>query len=57
MDTIVTTNIKHDRDTGEYIVKLFFNGTHQEKADYFTDDLADAKTTGQAMIAHAKNWM
>lgn len=39
--------IYKDSDWGEFRVKHFENGKHQKDADYHTDDLEDAKSTGE----------
>lgn len=36
-----------DSDEGEFIVKFFTDGKHNEDADYFTDDKHDAVTTAK----------
>lgn len=49
----VKTNIEKDTE-GEYTVKLFVGGVHQEAADYFTDDEQDADETAFAMEQQAR---
>ena len=40
---------KRTRRDGEYRVRLFIDGEYQPGADYFTDDLDDAKATAKSM--------
>lgn len=49
-----TANISRDRNTGEYVVRLFIDGVHHTPADYFTDDLEDARDTAKAMVEDAE---
>jgi hypothetical protein len=38
------------KDTDEYMVELRAYGVHRPQADYFTDDLDDAKATARSMV-------
>ena len=40
-----------NREWREYLVKLFIDGIHMPKADYFTNDKADAISTANRMMA------
>ena len=42
--------IYKDTDNGEFVCKLFVNGKHTSKDDYFTDDKKDATTTAKDMV-------
>ncbi len=48
----IGTRIK--KNDGEYQVKLFIDGKHYPKADYFTDDKEDAVCTAKLMVEQAK---
>jgi len=37
--------IQKNSETGEYRVKFYAHATWQNRSDYFTDDLSDAKQT------------
>lgn len=50
----VKTTIRKDRDTGEYVVKLYINGKHQVDADYFAEDKDDAECTARDMETHSE---
>lgn len=41
------------RDGDEYRVRLLEGPVPKPDADYFTDDLTDARQTGWAMVRHA----
>lgn len=41
--------IRKDSETGEYRARLSTYGIDKPEADYFTDDLDDAKGTARAM--------
>lgn len=41
------------RDGDEYRVRLLEGPVPKPDADYFTDDLSDARATGWAMVRHA----
>ncbi len=52
MNNIKTTIKKND--WGEWVVRLFVDGEHQKKADYFAADKEDATETAAAMSKEAK---
>lgn len=41
--------VRKDDETGEYRCRLSTYGVNKPEADYFTDDLDDAKGTAKAM--------
>lgn len=41
--------VRKDSETGEFRARLFTYGTAKPEADYFTDDLEDAKSTARHM--------
>lgn len=45
-----TAAVYKDHEWGEYRVKHFKGGAHQEKADYHTDDSADAHATARHWV-------
>ena len=45
----IKTTIKKN-DWGEWVVRLFLDGEHQKKADYFAADKEDATETASAML-------
>lgn len=51
----VTTTIRKDRDTGEWIVRVRVNGKLDEDATYYTDDKDDAEATANMMRQHAED--
>jgi hypothetical protein len=44
-----TGAIYRDSENAEYVVRLYVKSAHQKRADYFTNDLTDAKGTAKAM--------
>lgn len=46
--------IRKDSETDEYRARLYTYGTPKPDADYFTDDLDDAKRTAQHMARCTK---
>jgi hypothetical protein len=52
-DVRATVYVIRDDHWGEYRVELWIEGERQEAADYHTEDRADARRTGNAMLAHA----
>ena len=42
--------VRKDSETQEYRARLYMYDTAKVEADYFTDDLADAKRTARAMV-------
>ena len=52
-NTAIKTTIKKNTSDGEYVVKLWIDGVHQPKANYFTDDKEDARETAKDMVARA----
>lgn len=38
------------RSEGEYVVRFYDHATYNAEADYFTDDLADAKCTAEIQL-------
>jgi hypothetical protein len=43
-----SASVYKNPEWGENVVKFFHNGVYQSKADYHTDDMADAHATAQA---------
>lgn len=39
-----------DRETEEYVARLYIDLKHYEPADYFTDDKSDAISTARTML-------
>lgn len=49
----VMTKVRWDSDLREYTVQLLVDGKRDPRADYFTNDKADAMSTAIAMLARA----
>ena len=53
MEHTIKTTVR--KSEGEYVVRLFLDGTHQPDANYYTDDLDDANITAGVMELKARN--
>lgn len=49
---IMTVRVYRDSDWGEYVCRLYVQGTHDPECDYHTDDVRDAMQTARAMLEH-----
>ena len=49
----VKTTIKRNV-YGEWVVRLFVDGEHQKKADYFASDKEDATETAESIVLERK---
>lgn len=48
-EPVRSTRIGRKNQHGEYCVKLYIDGVHQEFSNYYTDDLLDAQATAKHM--------
>lgn len=54
---ITKATVTKDKETGEYVVKVWVDGKRREEADYFTNDKQDAQQTAATMLKNKERTM
>lgn len=50
-DKVYAARVRAKNQWGDYTVQFFVGGVHNQAANYFTDDRADAEGTAEAWVA------